>query len=180
MNAIIGSVCIICKDERILLLRRNHPPFKGKWAAPQGLVESGEHPAQTAKREVNEETGLTVAECDHRGHLFLYNKDRSLPVSVDFFVACEYQGELRAGGEGQAVWFPVSEIHKLDLIGFVHVTLPLLLVPKTLLTGTVCHSETGEVISYYLSHHCIIETKVLQFGNSNPRKGMISKPNYRS
>lgn len=150
------------------MLRRNHQPYKGKWAAPQGLVEFGESPAQTAQREVYEETGLTITDCDHRGHLLLYSIDRSLPVSVDYFVAWDYQGELRAGNEGQAAWFPVNEIHKLDLIGFVRVTLPLLLLPRTFLTGTVFHSETGEVISYRLSHHCIIETKMLQFDSSSP------------
>lgn len=67
-----------------------------------------------------------------------------------------------------AAWFPVSEILNLDLIGFVHVTLPLLLLPGTFLIGTVSHSDTGEVISYHLSHHHIIETKVLQFDSSNP------------
>lgn len=167
MNAIIASVCIISKDDQILLLRRNHQPYKGKWAVPQGLVEFGESPVQTAQREVYEETGLTVTDCDHRGHLLLYNKDRSLPVSVEYFIALDYQGELRAGDEGPAAWFPVSEIPKLNLIGFVRVTLPLLLLPGTFLTGTVLHSKTGEVISYCLSHHYIIETKVLQFDSSN-------------
>jgi ADP-ribose pyrophosphatase YjhB (NUDIX family) len=42
---------------RLALLR--HPRY-GKWMVPGGHVEAGEHPTQTARREVAEETGLAV------------------------------------------------------------------------------------------------------------------------
>ncbi len=42
---------------RLALLR--HPRY-GRWMVPGGHVEAGEHPAETACREVAEETGLAV------------------------------------------------------------------------------------------------------------------------
>ena len=49
---------IVVEDERVLLVRRAHTPWLGSWCAPGGFCEVGEHPIETAEREVFEETGL--------------------------------------------------------------------------------------------------------------------------
>ena len=56
---LVGAVVII-PDERgaMLMERRRHPP--GRWGLPGGLMELGESAEETARREVREETGLTV------------------------------------------------------------------------------------------------------------------------
>ena len=48
-------------DDKILLIKRRTPPFKGYWALPGGRVDAGETVEQTIVREVKEETGLDVA-----------------------------------------------------------------------------------------------------------------------
>ncbi len=46
---------------RLLLVRRGQEPGLGRWSLPGGRCEPGENAADTAVREVLEETGLVVA-----------------------------------------------------------------------------------------------------------------------
>jgi ADP-ribose pyrophosphatase YjhB (NUDIX family) len=48
------------RDGKLLLMRRAHEPWRGRWDIPGGFCEADEHPAHTAAREAREETGLEV------------------------------------------------------------------------------------------------------------------------
>jgi ADP-ribose pyrophosphatase YjhB (NUDIX family) len=54
------SGALVTREGRLLLLRRAIEPWLGCWDIPGGFCEPGEHPADTARREVREETGLRV------------------------------------------------------------------------------------------------------------------------
>ena len=52
---------VIFRDGRILLVRRARSPAKGFYSLPGGRVEFGESLHAALHREVDEETGLTIA-----------------------------------------------------------------------------------------------------------------------
>lgn len=55
----VGAI-VFDRAGRLLLVQRGHPPAQGQWSIPGGRVEPGESDAQAVRREVAEETGLTV------------------------------------------------------------------------------------------------------------------------
>ena len=59
-HPLVGVGAIIIKDERVLLVKRAHPPIQGQWSIPGGVLEVGELVREAAVREAREETGLIV------------------------------------------------------------------------------------------------------------------------
>ncbi len=59
-NPVPAAGAIIVEDNKILLVKRAHPPRIGDWCIPAGFMEWQEHPTETAVRELKEETGLDI------------------------------------------------------------------------------------------------------------------------
>jgi len=60
-NPLVGVGAVIVDDrERVLLIQRGTEPMKGRWSIPGGLLDLGETLVDGVKREVAEETGLSV------------------------------------------------------------------------------------------------------------------------
>lgn len=51
---------IIRHRQKIVLIKRKNPPYKGSYALPGGFVDVGETVENAARREAKEETGLDV------------------------------------------------------------------------------------------------------------------------
>ena len=56
-NYTMGSLAVVHRGEQILLIRQ---VYRRHWGLPGGLVEKGESPADAVRREVWEETGLSI------------------------------------------------------------------------------------------------------------------------
>jgi 8-oxo-dGTP diphosphatase len=58
---------VVVDAGKVLLARRAHAPWQGRWGTPGGFSEEGEHPVETVEREVLEETGLRVTVTGYLG-----------------------------------------------------------------------------------------------------------------
>ncbi|MGH8104625.1 MAG: NUDIX domain-containing protein [bacterium] len=58
--ALTVDAVILTENNEVVLVRRKNEPFKGQWALPGGFVEYGERVEDAMRREVAEETWLSV------------------------------------------------------------------------------------------------------------------------
>jgi 8-oxo-dGTP pyrophosphatase MutT (NUDIX family) len=115
-----GAQILVTDDQgRVLLQRRAD---SGNWSAPGGTMDVGETLAQTAVREVREETGLDV---EVTGLLGLYTDPRHViaysdgEVRQEFVVAFTGRvtgGELQISDESTELrWVPLDETPTLPM-----------------------------------------------------------------
>jgi ADP-ribose pyrophosphatase YjhB (NUDIX family) len=117
---IIGVGVVVWHGERVLLVQRGRPPRQGQWSLPGGAQQLGESLAEAARREVREETGLSVDLGEVIATVDSIQRDPDGRVRyhytlIDF--AAEAQGaELRPGDDAaDARWFELDQIERLGL-----------------------------------------------------------------
>jgi 8-oxo-dGTP diphosphatase len=98
---------------RVLLIKRKHDPFRGRWALPGGFVDVGEDPDDAVAREVEEETGLSGLEFEQFRVYGAPDRDpRGHTVSVAYVAEIEGAPPEVQGGDdaAEARWFAVGEV----------------------------------------------------------------------
>ena len=101
---------------QLLLIRRGHEPFAGKWALPGGFVGIDEDLEDAARRELLEETGLNADELAQLQTFGQPDRDpRERVISVVFFGFADPSGsDPRAGDDAaQAKWFDIDDLPEL-------------------------------------------------------------------
>ncbi|AOF89198.1 MULTISPECIES: NUDIX domain-containing protein [Rhizobiaceae] len=113
-----ASSAIIERDGRYLLVLRSKPPSDAMYAFPGGRGEDGETPAETALRELHEETGIRAekpmlfATYDLPGH-------EDGPGSPSFFLsvfkvkADETAVAVASDDAASVGWYSAEEIQNL-------------------------------------------------------------------
>jgi len=117
---LVGVGAIIRDGDRILLVRRNQEPSRGRWTFPGGLVELGEAIRDAARREVLEETGLLVEIGEVAAVLDHVLRDEAGRVRYHYvivdFMARPVGGRLRPGSDvSQVCWAGLADLEALDV-----------------------------------------------------------------
>ena len=110
---LVGVTAVVVRRDRTLLVRRAD---SGDWSPVAGIVEPGEHTADTAEREVLEEAGI-VAAVERLAAVtltpeFVYaNGDRTQYTNLTFLLRY-VSGEPTVGDDEStdARWFPLDAL----------------------------------------------------------------------
>jgi 8-oxo-dGTP diphosphatase len=104
------------EDLKVLLIQRDLPPFEGKWALPGGFVRVGESVDDSARRELEEETGLKKVFLEQLYTFGAPDRDpREHVVTVAYFALVNLiQHPPKADTDARsAAWFSLDELPKL-------------------------------------------------------------------
>jgi 8-oxo-dGTP diphosphatase len=117
---LVGVGAIIIEGDRVLLVKRAHPPIQGQWSIPGGVLEVGEMVREAAVREAREETGLMVEPGELLGVYDRILRDPGQRVQYHYvlidFLCRPVGGELLAASDAAEVrWFGREELPALRL-----------------------------------------------------------------
>jgi ADP-ribose pyrophosphatase YjhB (NUDIX family) len=119
-SLVVGSSAVVMNSEGHILLQRRSD--SGNWALPGGAMDIGETFAQSAIREVKEETGFDVrierivGIYSDPAHVFAY-EDGEVRQEFNICLACTIvSGELHVSSESHDVrFFSIDEVAGLTM-----------------------------------------------------------------
>jgi ADP-ribose pyrophosphatase YjhB (NUDIX family) len=122
-KATAGALCED-QDGRLLLVRRAHEPFKGRWDIPGGFLDEGEHPLDGLRRELREETCLDVEPLEFLGvWMDRYGGDSTAEATLNlYWTARPVGGEADPKDDVTELrWFAPDELPSADELAFENV-----------------------------------------------------------
>lgn len=123
------TLCFILNGDDVLLMKRgaHKRVFPNRYNGVGGHIERDEDPLTSARREIHEETGLTVHDLRLRA---VYNIDTGGSSGIALFVFTGHsdQREVSANDEGTLHWIPRAEVGALDLVEDLPILLPRVLM----------------------------------------------------
>jgi ADP-ribose pyrophosphatase YjhB (NUDIX family) len=131
----IAAYGIVRDDEDRILLARAAPllTLRGRWFLPGGGVQHGESPPESLRREIAEESGLTIVPGPF---LDVLSDVRTLPDGASLhtvrliYEVASWHGTLRPEVDGTTdavAWFSLDEVRELPLARYVETVVERLL-----------------------------------------------------
>ncbi len=104
------------QELKVMLIQRGLPPFEGKWALPGGFVRVEETLDEAARRELEEETGLSKVFLEQLYTFSEVDRDpRERVVSVAYYALVNLRDhQVHAATDARdAGWFGVHDVPSL-------------------------------------------------------------------
>ena len=101
---------------KVLLIQRDQPPFAGQWALPGGFVNLDESLEAAARRELEEETGVSVSYLEQLYTFGDVDRDpRDRVVSVAYYALVKLADHVvhAASDARRAAWFAIDDANTL-------------------------------------------------------------------
>lgn len=118
----------LTRGDEILLIKRgaDRTVFPNQYNGLGGHMEKGESVLAAARREVEEESGLTPTDLWLCAVVAIDTGDAEAGIVMWVFRS-EAKGEPRPSAEGEIGWMPVSKLAELDLVEDIPTLLPKVL-----------------------------------------------------
>ena len=119
MNPSAATVAVILDEERrLLVVRRSKEPAKGTLDLPGGFCDCYETGEEGIRREVREETGLSVTEAKYLFSLPNMYRYSGLDIpTLDNFFLCKVadtKGATAMDDAGEVLWMPWEDVKAED------------------------------------------------------------------
>lgn len=111
------TLCYLERDGRYLMLHRtkkSNDENHDKWIGVGGKFEDGESPEDCMRREVWEETGLSVTHFRYRG-IVTFVSDCWECEYMHLFTVTDWTGVEKECDEGVLEWIDKSELYRLTM-----------------------------------------------------------------
>ena len=111
------TLCYLEHDGRYLMLHRtkkDRDENRDKWIGVGGKFEDGESPEDCMRREVQEETGLTVTDFHYRG-IVTFVSDLYPCEYMHLFTCTAWTGTQKECDEGDLEWISKQDLYNLTL-----------------------------------------------------------------
>lgn len=111
------TLCYLERGDEYLMLHRTkkkNDENHDKWIGVGGKFEANESPEDCMRREIFEETGLTVTDYRYRG-IVTFVSDIYETEYMHLFTVTDWTGEARECDEGELAWIKKQKLFDLTL-----------------------------------------------------------------
>ncbi|MFA5086071.1 MAG: NUDIX domain-containing protein [Candidatus Paceibacterota bacterium] len=141
----VMTLCLALKEGKVLLGMKKRGFGEGRWNGFGGKVHEGESILEGAKREMLEESGLSVSGLEERGRIDFHFMDSGKLMEVHIFEVLGYEGEPVETEEMRPQWFRIDDIPFKNMWADDPYWFPLFLEKKRF-KGRIIFKDNDEII----------------------------------